>query len=1620
MPVLVYNVRSNTVSIEVAMMKEAFEYLPALGGEAPVVELGSLIPTEDTPFPACRVHDFMTLGPFVLETKGAFETEYLYERHRTLEHDYLSASGGEADEVPFLGKTVPNEYWGPSELKWIVGDQHLDTLHIGNEKGTFENNNEALYVTPQRNCVFYGAFYVRAEEDREAVICYESSGARLYVNGELLDDCPYGRVKSLTTLGRLVPVRFRKGLNRVIIKIRTGFIADGIDFCLSRLSIHPVMAAAGAVRVTWPVPTGAYLGTAEAPRQVFYTFAYARGENDGLSLGWKAEGYENSVQAEPLKDECIALRVDLPSGKQGRIVSAEAVLASGEDRVSFPFRVMTSPRADFDGTEHLFTDFHFDTTYHEEQRTYAFGAFDITRRMLEMHRNDPEYRLTLSEIDYLHPYYSIFPEDRALIDASFRDGTAEADCFYNQPNDLTSSGEGLVRNMIYGQKYHKEYLGQEQLIFAPGDVYGHPFQISQICKKGEVPSMRWLKCIVGLDAAFRHMSPDGTSIMHLKSMEVKDAIRLHLHHCIDSADRPGMLPAYPAGQGSLAWLKDTVNHTHYSVFSELNEGLEEDDRAWKEKTGRGALQTISRDLTQHHSGTLLTRSDFKQANRLAENLLVTAEKLAAIAALYGAQYPEKTLDKGWRQVLCAQHHDSITGTNNEISFVDLMIEYREAIRLADEVITGSLDLLGKAVKVPSGDLAVLVFNPFSRKRTEQISVRMREEGDFTAYDAQGNAYPMSFLGTAPDGERILTFRAELPALGYRSFALRRSAVSLLPVCDTEYTIENEYYTLRVDPALGGGIVSILDKAEGREIVDLSKDGPANRVVALREAPDRCETQHEVYTTGQKLFSDEFTAKVTRTVAEGFQRLGIEVKLGTIALVRQTITLWKGEKRIDMSTVVEDYLDRDDLFCVTFPVNVKGGQAVYDDRFSAHVASRGINKLSFQTHQYYSYSHCRILPTVQWAEVGPTVAMRGGNGAVQIGMTAIIRNEDGALDAADRLLEALTRKSIPVTFYPEGPVTDIEVRDRIAHGPTSVYGSAYGDWRLPHFNEDLTNTDTRFVLSLADEPAGEYTAKLLARMTEAQRAEAERSMDRDGVVPVYCVDRDNALSKPIDVVLVRAKDAAALNAWAEGIAELLKDGHSFSLDGVLCLDPMPAEDDHGVALLNNGNIACTVEGTNMLNMMLFHTADFYGNIGRTTGGQQLIPEQKTFSATYALYPHAGSWREGDVYAEAMKFNDPPVARFVAPGQSGSLPAEQGYLETEGSFLVTCFKAGGFDMAGMSQRKRPLSERGIVIRGFETDGAQAEVTFRTGFRTEGTERVNILEHAPEAIPFAPDGFTDRVGGASIETYRLVPATERILSGCPAREAEEIQPVYVRTWEHDLGSMPMGYFAVVGTIDRKIRELSDTQLELTVNLVNNQPDAEAKGTLCLKASGGMTLSESRIGYSVAPRSFESFRVVLTKPAPDAQGIVELLYEDDGQTFRDAYEIGSFEPRLELSDRGDRITAVITNDTKEHLSGAIALATPIETWDDPGNPNALSSVEMGPLAVELEPGERKEFDFAVKEQKDGMVRSFWTVAKLMVNGHLYFGYTHRKSPRHVKWSGIFSIDVFRDNGSQRKLYED
>ena len=1544
-----------------------------------------------------RIMDFMVLGPFVLETGGALETEYLYERHKVLDCDYLASSGGEASAAPYLGLKCKNDYYGPEYLSWEMGVNKWDCLRF--DSGAYRACNDALYATEQRNCVYYAATYIDCAEEYRAILNYETSGSLVYLNGKLIDNQPYGRVKGIGDYGKQVAIRLQKGKNLLMFKIRTGYICDNIDFSMSNCALFPLVAEAGNLGVAYPMTTAAFVGQKDAPRQVFPAFVGAFGpvKNGELTLNCEKHSEKFSIPAMD-EGECGVVRLSLPAGSEGKTVTAQVLLQEGENKGKGRFGADTVAWDGFEGTEHVYSDFHFDTTYHQEQRIYALGAFDIMRNIVDLLEKDERFKAIISEVDYLHPYYSLYPAHRDVLRRMFESGRAEADCFYNQPNEMTSSPEGLVRNLVYGQLYHRDVMGAITPVYGPGDVFGHPNQLSQICAKGGCIGIYWGKAILGTDCLFRHMSPDGTELLHVRGhTSRRDALKMGFTHCHNSSGLDPKATAYPR-DGDSAWMKNTLSHAQFSVMSDFHKGVIEDDNSHERKTGRPLAERTSRDISLYHAGVSLTRTDFKQANRLGENLLISAEKFASLACLYGAEYPEKALDKAWRQLLCGQHHDSITGTNNEVSFADLMIEYREAAELAADTLNRYLAYLASGIKTKKSGTPVIVFNPHTWERKEPCVINLpagKDPARFIVEDSQGRQTELQVFETAADSTRKAVFIPKVPALGYAVYYLKEKAAKKLPVEAEDRVIENGYYRLEVDPAKGGGIVGIYDKTAKREVLIKGEDGPGNRVVILREVPDRMETQHEFYTTGHKMVSSDFPAEVKSVKGENFTKLLIRVKMGTVAVIKQEITLFKGVKRIDMKTVVEDYQDKDDLFTLTFPLNIKGVRPVFDDRFAPAVRGESEQKLVFQTHQFAMFSRCQVYAANQWLDYGPTVTLSlKGKNSVNVGMTQIIRQKkDSLMNAADILLKALTKKAVPVACYPD-----------TTREPRSC--------RLIHFNEDLFNTDTRFVLSVG-KAKNEYEKKLLKSCPPAKLKAFEETLERDGIAVMYLKDSDNVWNKSIDVFLIKAAKIAKLNEFAEAFAARLEEGESFAFDSpVLAVRP-GAADDYGVSVFNTGNLACSIENGGLMNLMLFHTAEFYGNSGKTTGEGELIPEQKSHVFTYALYPHEGSYRKAQVYRKALEFNDPLIAvSGVSQVKKPVLPEQKSFLKSNADFIVTAFKLKGYPAASMRGNLGDIQSRGLALRGFEPDGAKGKAELTFGFGLKGAQRVNLLEEEPEDIAHGKTSLKFLTLPHSIETFALSPVLPEQQLGHSVLGAmrEEVEPTYVRSWEHDLGSMPMGYLAVAAVIDKKVEKIDELNFRVEINAVNNRPDMKAKGTLNLTLPKGWSSDFKKINYNIEPGGHGVYPVIITKPSADAKGLIRLNYKDDGQLFEDVFEVGSFMPTLDMEIDGNEIRVNVMNLTEETLSGELALATPIETWGlQSRNPFAFADISPRTQKVSVAPGERKAYSFSVNLLSDEVFPAYYAVAKLMINGRIYFAYARNKGPLHNYWAHVYA----RENGS-------
>jgi hypothetical protein len=102
---------------------------------------------------------------------------------------YLAAEGGETKVRPELGKSHANAGIGPETLAW---KSHENPIVWG-----VPVSEPWIYETVQRNAVLYCATYIDSDRDTLALLDAKHSGAKMWMNGRLVCNEPYGVAKGL-------------------------------------------------------------------------------------------------------------------------------------------------------------------------------------------------------------------------------------------------------------------------------------------------------------------------------------------------------------------------------------------------------------------------------------------------------------------------------------------------------------------------------------------------------------------------------------------------------------------------------------------------------------------------------------------------------------------------------------------------------------------------------------------------------------------------------------------------------------------------------------------------------------------------------------------------------------------------------------------------------------------------------------------------------------------------------------------------------------------------------------------------------------------------------------------------------------------------------------------------------------------------------------------------------------------------------------------------------------------------------------------------------------------------------------------------------------------------------
>ena len=164
----------------------------------------------------------------------------------------------------------------------------------------------------------------------------------------------------------------------------------------------------------------------------------------------------------------------------------------------------------------------------------------------------------------------------------------------------------------------------------------------------------------------------------------------------------------------------------------------------------------------------------------------------------------------------------------------------------------------------------------------------------------------------------------------------------------------------------------------------------------------------------------------------------------------------------------------------------------------------------------------------------------------------------------------------------------------------------------------------------------------------------------------------------------------------------------------------SDGSNGLAVVNNSFTECQLleDSDGTLAITLFRAVRnricteyrSSGNFPEQNGAQLL----RTLEYEYALYPHAGDWNQGDVFAQACAFNTPVASYQISKGRdAGSLPCDLSMLDISPSTLV------------LSALKKAEDRESFVIRIHNPTAATVAGCIRFHVKPKAAWLVNLDE-------------------------------------------------------------------------------------------------------------------------------------------------------------------------------------------------------------------------------------------------------------------------------------------------------
>jgi len=496
----------------------------------------------------------------------------------------------------------------------------------------------------------------------------------------------------------------------------------------------------------------------------------------------------------------------------------------------------------------------------------------------------------------------------------------EADC------NLTS-GESLVRQLIYGKRFFREEFGKENHILWLPDVFGYSAALPQILRKSGVDwfvtsKISWNDTNTMPYDTFLWEGLDGTRInTYFLTAQNRKAGQEPERHATYNAYltapmlagtwhryqqknlNSGAMISYGYGDGGGG---PTVGHLENAL--RLEKGIPGIPNA-KLTFVDDFLTDLARKIEnnpllpkwsgelylEYHRGTYTSIAKNKRNNRKSEFLYMNAEWISTLRKLLnGKAFPKQELRAAWETILTNQFHDIIPGSSIGEVYDTSDIEYAELLRKGSALVDEAQRAIAAQIDEKKG---YVVFNP-----NDFVGSGIVEIDGKSAYVS----------GIAPKG-----------------YSCTASVKTDNEILIDGRTVETRHFKVLFDESYR--IVSLYDKENDREVI--AEGGVGNEIRVYADYPDKYDNwEWQEYSLRQQYKTvKDFTD--VQVVDDG-ARKGIRiVRPFMSSVITQTVWFYDDIAKIDFDTKV-DWHQHHQMVKAAFAVDVHADKATYEVQFGS--------------------------------------------------------------------------------------------------------------------------------------------------------------------------------------------------------------------------------------------------------------------------------------------------------------------------------------------------------------------------------------------------------------------------------------------------------------------------------------------------------------------------------------------------------------------------------------------------------------------------------------------------------------------------------------------------------------